>query len=88
MNRCRVAPGSPGGQDRVASHEALYSYVYAMPRGSSKSWASAWTPAAPAGGDANRLENVRPGRRWAWSASRTGPKTCWPERSVVIGRET
>lgn len=28
-----VAPGSPHGQARTVSHEAVYSYVYAMPRG-------------------------------------------------------
>ena len=32
----QVAPGSPGGHDRVVSHEAVYSYVYAMPRGKLK----------------------------------------------------
>lgn len=31
-----VAPGSPDGQARVVSHEAVYSYVYAMPRGKLK----------------------------------------------------
>lgn len=31
-----VAPGSPDGQARTVSHEAVYSYVYAMPRGKLK----------------------------------------------------
>lgn len=35
-DRLEVAPGSPDGQARTVSHEAVYSYIYAMPRGKLK----------------------------------------------------
>ena len=65
---------SPDAQGRTVSGEAIYQYIYAIPRENSPSVGFSCSPNGPSAGPA-RTAAPEAGRSWGWSRSRSVART-------------
>ncbi len=80
--------GSPSGHGYLVSHEAVYAYIYALPKGTWPGTGSGWSRNGPVDGHGNPWGSGSLDRSWGWCRSRTDLPTSPAGKSRAIGRVT
>ncbi len=80
-----VAFGAPNAHGERVSHEAVYAYIYALPKGELARHGIMLSPNAPAESHVNRWESARLARSWGCVRSMTAQPRSKAGKSPGIG---